>query len=248
MAFFHSVGESLAAAPRALAPVRIHMAVLCMLWGFIFAGAENPTTANATTEAVEDAAEAQHIFDAVTVLVVCGCLLIALACGYALHKFKFNYLPHSTAAMLLGVVVGGMTLAIQDPNATADVNELDTLQFSAEFFFYVLLPPIIFDAGYHFEKKRFFRNFSTITLFAVLGTIISTFVVGFVLFAFAKAGIIQNLDDQSPLEALLFGSLISATDPVATLSIMGNPELKCVHLMTPWRTRRTRSCVQKLCG
>ncbi len=33
------------------------------------------------------------------------------------------------------------------------------------------------------------------------------------------------------MEALMFGSLISAVDPVATLSIMGNPELNCDPLL-----------------
>ena len=33
------------------------------------------------------------------------------------------------------------------------------------------------------------------------------------------------------MEALLFGALISAVDPVATLSIMGNPELQCNPLL-----------------
>lgn len=193
--------------------------------------AEGPPTGVMTTESTEqkeiDAEEQLHEFDALTVILLCGCLFAALAIGYALHKFKFNYLPHSTAAMLLGVIVGGVASVIQDPNTTdADLDELAVLTFSSEFFFYVLLPPIIFDAGYHFEKKRFFRNFSTILLFAILGTIISTFVVGFVVYGFATAGIITNVDVSSPLESLLFGSLISAVDPVATLSIMGNPELK----------------------
>jgi len=189
------------------------------------ASAENPTLA--TTISTEDYEEELHEFDAVTVIVLCGCMFIALAMGYALHKYKFNYLPHSTAAMLLGVVVGGVAYAIQ-PDADTEFDELGVLTFSSEFFFYVLLPPIIFDAGYHFEKKRFFRNFSTILLFAVVGTILSTFIVGFIVYGFAVAGVITNVDDTSPLEALLFGSLISAVDPVATLSIMGNPELKYV--------------------
>ena len=33
------------------------------------------------------------------------------------------------------------------------------------------------------------------------------------------------------MEALLFGALISAVDPVATLSIMGSPELNCDPLL-----------------
>ena len=39
------------------------------------------------------------------------------------------------------------------------------------------------------------------------------------------------MDTTSPMEALLFGALISAVDPVATLSIMGNPKLNCDPLL-----------------
>lgn len=40
-----------------------------------------------------------------------------------------------------------------------------------------------------------------------------------------------QIDTSSPLEALLFGALISAVDPVATLSILGNPELNLDPLL-----------------
>jgi len=36
--------------------------------------------------------------------------------------------------------------------------------------FDVLLPPIIFNAGFSAKKKSFFRNFTTLTLFGVVGT------------------------------------------------------------------------------
>lgn len=48
-------------------------------------------------------------------------------------------------------------------------------------------------------QKRFFRNFSSITLYAVLGTIISTFLIGMLVYAFAKAGAIK-VDATSPLQ------------------------------------------------
>ena len=61
-------------------------------------------------------------------------------------------------------------------------------------------------------------------MYAVVGTLISTGVVGGLSYAAAKAGWV-SLDSTSPVEALLFGALISAVDPVATLSIMGNKDI-----------------------
>ena len=58
----------------------------------------------------------------------------------------------------------------------------------------------------------------------------STFVIGGIIYGFAIAGVIP-LDASSPLQSFLFGALISAVDPVATLSIMGHPELQCDPLL-----------------
>lgn len=65
----------------------------------------------------------------------------------------------------------------------------------------------------------------------MLGTIISTFVVGGLCYYSAILGIIPDIDKENPMEALLFGALISAVDPVATLSIMGNAHLNCDPLL-----------------
>ena len=35
----------------------------------------------------------------------------------------------------------------------------------------MLLPPIIFEAGYTLRRKNFFRNLGTITAYAVVGTL-----------------------------------------------------------------------------
>lgn len=57
-------------------------------------------------------------------------------------------------------------------------------------------------------------------MFAVLGTLVSTFIIGYMTFWLGKIGAIP-IDTKNPMEALIFGSLISAVDPVATLSIIG---------------------------
>ena len=67
----------------------------------------------------------------------------------------------------------------------------------------------------------------------MVGTMISTFVVGLGIFYTAKLGLLgqHSVDRDNPMESLLFGALISAVDPVATLSIMGNAELRCDPLL-----------------
>jgi sodium/hydrogen exchanger 8 len=52
------------------------------------------------------------------------------------------------------------------------------------------------------------------------------------IFYTAKTGLLgHSVDRENPMEPLLFGALISAVDPVATLSIMGNAELRCDPLL-----------------
>ena len=65
----------------------------------------------------------------------------------------------------------------------------------------------------------------------MFGTMISCFVIGYLLIFFAKIGLITSIDGENAMEPLLFGALISAVDPVATLSIMGAPELQCDQLL-----------------
>lgn len=67
-------------------------------------------------------------------------------------------------------------------------------------------------------------------MFAVFGTMVSTFIIGMLTYYCGKWGII-SIDTSSPLESLCFGALISAVDPVATLSILGAPELNLDPLL-----------------
>ena len=167
----------------------------------------------------------KHEFGAVNTVLFCAMLGLCVTVGYLLKRYKFYYLPESAAVILLGAIMGSITSAI-NPNP----EEMSFLKFQPEVFFFVLLPPIIFEAGYTLNKKGFFSNFTTILMFAVVGTLVSTFIVGLFMYAIAAGGIIE-LQNHSPLEALLFGALISAVDPVATLAIMGAKEINCDPLL-----------------
>jgi len=166
-----------------------------------------------------------HEFHALNTLLLVVVLGLCILSAYLIKKYRFYFMPESSAALCVGLVVGGIARLI-----THSDEELDFLSFDPEMFFFMLLPPIIFEAGYTLRRKNFFRNLGTICLFAVIGTLVSTFVVGYLTYALARAGLV-DVDATNPMEALLFGALISAVDPVATLSIMGSPELNCDPLL-----------------
>lgn len=97
-------------------------------------------------------------------------------------------------------------------------NELeDKSSFNPEIFFYVLLPPIIFFGGYSLKRRYFFRNLGAICMYAFIGTSISCLIVGTSTYYFNRlTGVTATFDFT---ECLLFGAMISATDPVTVLAI-----------------------------
>ncbi|KAM9343186.1 sodium/hydrogen exchanger 8 isoform 2-T2 [Pholidichthys leucotaenia] len=88
--------------------------------------------------------------------------------------------------------------------------------FRPNMFFLLLLPPIIFESGYSLHKGNFFQNIGSITLFAVIGTAISAFIVGGGIYFLGQADVIYKM---TMTDSFAFGSLISAVDPVATIAI-----------------------------
>jgi solute carrier family 9 (sodium/hydrogen exchanger), member 8 len=174
---------------------------------------------------LDEQSDAAHEFGALNTLLLVVVLGLCILSAYLIKQNNFYYLPESAAAILVGLVVGGLARLVYPSE-----EELEFLTFEPELFFFLLLPPIIFEAGYTLKKKDFFANFWTISLFAVGGTIVSTVVIGFLVYSIGILGL-ATIDTSSPMEALLFGALISAVDPVATLSIMGNPKLNCDPLL-----------------
>uniref|UniRef100_A0ABM5G3A0 Sodium/hydrogen exchanger n=1 Tax=Pogona vitticeps TaxID=103695 RepID=A0ABM5G3A0_9SAUR len=110
----------------------------------------------------------------------------------------------------------------QNVNAHQGNAMLQKMTFDPSIFFNVLLPPIIFHAGYSLKKRHFFRNLGSVLAYAFLGTAISCIVIGVIMYGFVKAMVHVNQlknGDFHFTDCLLFGSLMSATDPVTVLAI-----------------------------
>lgn len=95
----------------------------------------------------------------------------------------------------------------------------ETLSFNNNLFLHILLPPIVFQAALTIDKKAFRRDLFPILTFAILGTIMSTVLVGFIVNGLTSIGHGTHLP---LLDSLVFGSLISSIDPVATLGILAS--------------------------
>ena len=85
--------------------------------------------------------------------------------AYHAQQKLLKPVPESCLLIVLGVVVGGL-LHVADA-ANSDQHQLDTRTF-----FFVLLPPIIIDAGYFMPSRSFFDQLGTIVLYAVIGTMV----------------------------------------------------------------------------
>ncbi|KAK4796043.1 hypothetical protein SAY86_028369 [Trapa natans] len=140
---------------------------------------------------------------------LCACIII----GHLLHGNRWA--NESILALLLGLCAGVVVLLV-----TKEENSR-ILSFSENLFFLYLLPPIIFNAGFQVKKKQFFKNFSTILLFGVFGTLISFCVISVGVFLlFEKLGITALNVKQH----LAIGAILSATDSVCTLQVLSQDE------------------------
>ncbi|GMH64883.1 hypothetical protein TrRE_jg6655, partial [Triparma retinervis] len=126
-------------------------------------------------------------------------------------------LPEAAIAILIGLAAGGAIEGATMIDGLSDKSE-DIVVFDPVTFLVIQLPPIIFNSGYHIDRSMFVANLVPISLFAVLGTAMSTLIVAFSLNYVVQNKILTSISMTFP-ELAAFGALISATDPVSTLAV-----------------------------
>ena len=127
-------------------------------------------------------------------------ILLAFACIGAIG-LKRTKVPFSVGLVLIGALLG-----LLEPWMLS----LQHLAASHDLILFVLVPPLIYASARHLDSRLFFRNLAPILTLAGPGLIVSTVIVGVML---------SWLTPLSLTHALLFGALISASDPVAVLTL-----------------------------
>lgn len=145
-------------------------------------------------------------------------VLITISAVFAYINFRYLKLPNSIGLMLVSLVFSLLVLASGSvfPSLRALISvHLEQISFS-ELLLEVMLSFMLFAGAIHIKIKDLRSERLSIMLFSTISVIISTFIIGFAAYYILNFFEIQI----SLINCLLFGSLISPTDPIAVLSIL----------------------------
>lgn len=144
-----------------------------------------------------------------SVLAMFSLLAIASALFFAAKRVK---LPYTVLLVLTGIL---LVPIVSLPGLEPIFGFLDDLKLSPELLFYIFLPVLIFESAFNMNIRRMVESAWSITLLSIIGLLISTLVIASSLYF-----ILPLVGLEIPfIVALLFGSIISATDPVAVLAL-----------------------------
>jgi len=130
-------------------------------------------------------------------------LLFIIATAVAIGVRRFH-IPYTVALVLAGLVLG-FAHFLQPPHLTK------TLLYT------VFLPGLLFEAAFHLDFQQFWRNRVTIIALAVPGVVAAIVVTTLILTPVAN--MLASVKNFTWQYALVFGALITATDPIAVVAI-----------------------------
>jgi CPA1 family monovalent cation:H+ antiporter len=153
------------------------------------------------------------IFDIIAIL-----LTLSAVFGYINHRFL--RLPHTIGLVVIALAASGAIVLLELVAPATSVSETVTAALGSIDFYETLmngmLSVLLFAGAVHVDFGELAQRKWAIGSMATLGVIISTFLVGTAMWwIFNTAGVPMPF-----IWALVFGSLISPTDPVAVLGIL----------------------------
>ncbi len=136
---------------------------------------------------------------------VAGIILLLLIAATTLAVTERLRFPFTVALVLVGM--GLAEIAVRWPQA---LGPLAGLEISSGLILYVFLPTLVFESAFHLDARQLRRDLAPVLMLAIPGLLVSTFIIG---------GVIALATPVSFSAALLLGAILSATDPVAVISL-----------------------------
>lgn len=145
-------------------------------------------------------------------------LLIIMAAFFTLVNVRYLKLPSTIGLMILALCLSLFIifgeLVFRTLNTLA--NDLMTKYDFSEVLFKVMLSFLLFAGAIEMDLRKLKEEKWVIGILAMMGTLISTFVVGYGMYFLLP---LVNLKLEL-IHCLLFGALISPTDPIAVLAMI----------------------------
>jgi CPA1 family monovalent cation:H+ antiporter len=146
-----------------------------------------------------------------TVLGLAGLLALAVVMLPVARRVNFPYTVLLAAVgVLLGVVAGLMGESRGAGIASDFIHSVQSFGITSDTVLFLFLPALVFESALAIDARKLIEDLAPILLLAVVGLLISTFVVGYSVSAVSGYAIIP---------CLLLGAIVSATDPVAVVAI-----------------------------
>jgi CPA1 family monovalent cation:H+ antiporter len=152
-----------------------------------------------------------EIYNIITLIIVLTAIF-----GYINHRFI--KLPRTIGIMLISLItsLAVVGIGIISPEFFETTTQAISLIDFQTVLLKVLLSFLLFAAAIHVDSKKLQAELTPIITFASISVIISTFIIGGLLyFTTVLFGLSVNF-----LYCLLFGALISPTDPIAVVGIL----------------------------
>ena len=136
-----------------------------------------------------------------SVLVIIGLLTLAIV---AAGLFRNLPIPYTVLLVVLGLGLGELA------NVWPAISILQEFRLQPDLVFFGFLPALIFESGFNLNARQLIKDLVPVLVLAVPALLISTLLVGWGLSIVLGVPIML---------ALVFGALISATDPVAVVAL-----------------------------